>query len=366
MDLEVDRHDLHHLRAIEHGPPPLGSGEARVRIDAFGLTSNNITYAVFGDAMGYWQFFPAAEEDGVPWGHIPVWGFGEVVESSTGDLPEATRIYGYFPMADQLVLRPGRMDETGFTDMTGHRQALPTVYNRYSFTEGDPVYRPDREDQQMLLWPLFVTSFVVDDFLADNDLLGHGQVVLSSASAKTSIAAAFLLAERTGSEVVGLTSAANLGFVSGLGCYHRTVTYDDIGSLPVGDACYVDVAGRPDITAAVHDHFGESLRYSMVVGQTHWDSQVDRPSRLGGPKPVFLFAPDQIAKRRREWGRDRFTDAVADAWGRFVPWTDGWLTVHHTRGALGVEEVYRQLLAGRIDPRVGDACSLSEGSGAAH
>lgn len=360
MDLEVDRSDLHRVRAVVRSPIALEPGAARVRIDSFGLTSNNITYAVFGDAMGYWQFFPATAEGGVSWGRVPVWGFGEVVESAAGELPEGTRIYGYFPMASELVVRPGRMDESGFTDMTEHRQALPTVYNRYAFTQGDPVYHPDREAQQMLLWPLFVTSFVVDDFLVDHALFGAQQVVISSASAKTSIAAAFLLAEREGLEVVGLTSAGNLGFVEGLGCYDRAVSYDDIGTLAVGAACYVDVAGQPGVTAAVHEHFGTTLHYSMVVGQTHWDSQ-DRPrGPLGGPKPVFLFAPDQIAKRRKDWGRDGFTDLVSTAWNRFAPWTDGWLNVRHTSGAAGVEEVYRQLLAGRIDPQAGDVCALTE------
>ena len=59
LDLEVDRHDLHRMRALETPARPLQPGEARLRIDRFGLTANNITYAVFGDAMGYWQFFPA-------------------------------------------------------------------------------------------------------------------------------------------------------------------------------------------------------------------------------------------------------------------------------------------------------------------
>lgn len=32
--------------------------------------------AVMGDAVRYWEFFPADE----PWGQIPVWGFAELVE----------------------------------------------------------------------------------------------------------------------------------------------------------------------------------------------------------------------------------------------------------------------------------------------
>ena len=358
MDLEVDRQDLHRVRAVPTPDLPLGPGEARLRIDSFGLTSNNITYAVFGDAMNYWEFFPGPVDGGVHWGRVPVWGFADVVESSTPGLSEATRVYGYFPMAGALTVRPGRIDDSGFSDVVAHRDVLTSVYNRYSFVGSDPAYHPDREAQHMLLWPLFVTSFVVDDFLGDHDLFGGSRVVVSSASAKTSIAAAFLLAERPGVEVVGLTSDANLAFVEGLGCYHRVVAYDHLTSIPDGGTCYVDVAGRRDVTAAVHRHLGSDLHYSMVVGDTHWDHTGEPTGPLVGPSPVFLFAPDQIAKRRREWGRAGFEQAVAAAWGRFSPWTDEWLTVRRTAGAPGVEAVYRSLLGGRIDPRVGDVCTL--------
>ena len=358
MNLEVDKSDLHRMRAVERPSVPLGPGQARLRVDAFGLTSNNITYAVYGEAMRYWACFPAQEE-GTVWGRVPVWGFGEVVESSTPGVAESTRVYGYFPMADEVVVQPGRIDGGGFSDLTAARGAVPAVYSRYSFVESDPVYDADREAQQMLLWPLMVTSFVVDDFLGDHDLFGAATAVISSASAKTAIAAAFLLAERDGVEVVGLTSGANLGFVAGLGCYDTTVTYDDVDSLAAGDACFIDIAGRRDVTRRVHAHFGDHLRYSMVVGDTHWDNQADRSEPLTGPRPVFLFAPDQIAKRRRDWGRDGFERAVAAAWNRFVPWTDQWLTIRHAAGADEVEEVYHSLLDGRIDPRVGDICTLA-------
>ena len=58
----------------------LHEGQVRVRVDKFSFTSNNITYAAFGDAMKYWQFFPTGQEG---WGNIPVWGFGTVVQSSS-------------------------------------------------------------------------------------------------------------------------------------------------------------------------------------------------------------------------------------------------------------------------------------------
>ncbi len=359
LALEVDRNDLHRMRAVEAPAHPLQSGEARLRIDRFGLTANNITYAVFGDTMGYWQFFPSPTESGDSWGRVPVWGFADVTDSEVAGLHPGTRVYGYFPMSTELVVQPGRIDDRGFSDLAPHRQPLPSVYNRYSFARSERIYSPDREPQQMVLWPLFVTSFVVDDFLGDHQLFGASQVVISSASAKTSIAAAFLLAGRPHLEVVGVTSPANLDFVRSLDCYHRVVAYGEVASLTQVDACYVDVAGRADITHAVHTHFGAHLRYSMVVGDTHWDHRSGSTGRPPGPTPTFLFAPDQIAKRRREWGRDGFEQTVAERWHRFDPWTDSWLTVRDATGAARVESAYHDLLDGRVDPRVADVCTLS-------
>ena len=36
-------------------------GEVLLEVDAFAVTANNVTYAVVGDQLGYWNFFPAPE-----------------------------------------------------------------------------------------------------------------------------------------------------------------------------------------------------------------------------------------------------------------------------------------------------------------
>ena len=113
------------------------------------------------------------------------------------------------------------------------------------------------------------------------------------------------------------------------------------------------------MTDAVHRHLGDDLRYSMVVGDTHWDDETAVEGVLPGPHPEFLFAPVQIAKRRTDWGRDGFEEAVAAAWDRFIPWTDGWLTIRHATGAEATESVYRSVLDGQVDPRTADICTLA-------
>jgi hypothetical protein len=355
MIVEVDRTDLHRTRIVEDATVPLAEGDARLRIGAFALTSNNITYGAFGDALQYWNFFPAE----APWGRIPVWGFADVAESRCDAVDEGLRVYGYFPMSDELVVTPGKVQERGFADLAAHRQPMAGAYNRYVRVDVDPIYERDREGQQMVLWPLFITSFLIDDFLVDSDLFGASTVVISSASSKTAIGSAHLLHSRPGVRVIGLTSDTNCPFVEKLGCYDDVVRYGAVTSLPATDAVYVDIAGNRDVQAAVHRHLGDRLSYSMIVGGTHWDHAPETHEALAGPQPAFFFAPTQIAKRTADWGQEELDRRVGDAWRTFSAWTDTWLELRRATGAAAVEATYHELLDGRSDPSIGHVCAMS-------
>jgi hypothetical protein len=358
MDLLVKRGALHETQLVDEPSAALADGEARLRVDAFALTANNITYGVFGEAMGYWNFFPAPEG----WGRIPVWGFADVVEATPGSgVTEGDRYYGYFPMSQELVVAPTKVGERGFTDGAAHRQAMAATYNQYTRTATDPDHDPAHEDAQMLLRPLFLTGFLIDDFLGDNDVFGASTVVLTSASSKTSAGTAFFLSRRDGIEVVGLTSAANRPFVEGLGVYSTVLGYDEVpGGLPEGRAVLVDVAGSADARAAVHRHYGDDLARSVMVGGTHWDESPspEAAGPLPGPAPALFFAPDQVAKRSGEWGPEGFTQRVSEAWAAAVVWSDGWLQVEHGRGPEAVQETYQAVLAGKTAPSTGHVLSM--------
>lgn len=360
MDVEVARADLHEVRVEHRDAPSLVDGQVRLRIDRFALTSNNITYAVFGAAMQYWDFFPVPGDAAHRWGRIPVWGFGEVVESRAPAVAVGERLYGYYPMSTELVITPDRADERGVTDGAEHRAAMAPAYSRYARCASDPLYRADREDLQMLLYPLFFTSFLIEDLLVDNQRFWSTQTVISSASSKTAIGLAHL-AHHDGAHVVGLTSPANGAFVEGLGVYDEVVPYDAVDSLATTPAVFVDIAGNADVRLAVHRRLGDQLEHSLLVGGTHWDHQAAAPAaELPGPAPEFFFAPTQIAKRAMEWGRDELDRRMGDAWTRYTEWVAGWISVREARGATAVIESYRELLDGHADPRTGFACSLHD------
>src|SRR4051812_43757557 len=264
-DLQVAKDDLTSTRLLEVDDPAAGAGEAVLKLDRVGLTANNVTYAVLGDAMRYWQFFPAEEG----WGHVPLWGFADVVDSTVEGVEVGQRFFGYYPTSSHLVVQAGQVTETGFRDVSEHRAALPSPYNGYQLVDTDPAYEKDREDLQALYRPLFFTSFLLADFLSDNGFFGAGTAVLSSASSKTAYGTAFLL---DGIHRVGLTSAGNVGFTESLGCYDDVLTYDDVTTLPSDvPMAYVDMAGSRELRVAVHEHFGDALVHDAVVGITHVD-----------------------------------------------------------------------------------------------
>jgi hypothetical protein len=354
-DFLVKRDDLRECRVAESSVPEVGPGEALLRVDTFGLTANNVTYAVMGEAMSYWDFFPA--EDG--WGRVPMWGFAEVERSEAEGVGPGTRVYGYLPPSSHLLTRPVSVDGQGFLDGSPHRAALPSAYHRYLASGADPFYRADTEAIQMLLRPLFFTSFLIDDQLADEGLTGRGPVIVSSASSKTAIAAAFLLARREGVELIGLTSSGNADFVEGLGIYGRTVAYEEIDSLERGAATYVDIAGDGDVRRAVHSHFGDELAHSMAVGITHWEELGAGEGELPGPAPAFFFAPDRVVKRSEDWGRAGLEQRVAEAWHPFCEWTAGWLETIPGEGFEAVRRAYLEVLEGGVDPRTAHIISLA-------
>jgi uncharacterized protein DUF2855 len=358
-DFLVKRDDLRECRIVAGEPPEPGPGQALLRVDTFGLTSNNVTYAVFGEAMSYWDFFGAEEG----WGRVPTWGFAEVERSEVEGVQAGTRLYGYLPPSSHLVVTPVDVNERGFVDGAPHKAALPSAYHRYLATRDDPFYRPGSEEIQMLLRPLFFTSFLIDDQLADEGLLDRGPILVSSASSKTAIAAAFLLARREEAELVGLTSRRNVEFVAGLEIYDRVVPYDAVGSLERLAASFVDVAGDGVVRHAVHSHYGDDLAHSMAVGGTHWEALGGGGlggggDELPGPAPQLFFAPDRVVKRSADWGRADLESRVAAAWHPFCEWTGGWLETIDGRGFEAVRDAYLDVLEGRVDPTNAHVLSL--------
>jgi hypothetical protein len=58
-------------------------------------------------------------------------GLRTVSESSTRAWPSVRRFWGYYPIADEVVLYPVAVDAHRFIDGAPHRRELHGVYNQY-------------------------------------------------------------------------------------------------------------------------------------------------------------------------------------------------------------------------------------------
>lgn len=358
-DFIVDLNNLQSAKTIEKEyANDLQPNQVLLKIDKFAFTSNNITYAVIGHKIGYWKFFPTQEGHGI----IPAWGFADVVASSHADVTVGQRFYGYFPMSSHLLVTAGKVQPHGFMDVTTHRQALPPIYNFYTNTSQDPLYTKETEELQSIYRPLFTTSFLIEDLLTEQAYFGAQNIVLTSASSKTAQALAFLLALRKKEQnlniqIVGLTSAANVDFVTQMGWYDQTLTYDEINKLNKEEPhVTVDFSGNHQTQYQLQTHLNENLKYNCLVGLVDWKNQ--QGEQQLPKKGEFFFAPTYGQKRQKEWGVAGFQQRIGAAWQQFAQHVRASVAVTNPIGVDALEQLYVNTLNGNIDPKKGHTVAI--------
>ena len=354
-NFEVRKDDLSRTQVVSHTADEIGDGDIRCKVDRFAFTANNITYGVVGEKIGYWKFFPAANG----WGIIPVWGFADVVESRHPEISKGERLYGYFPMATHLVMRPDKIKPERFVDSIPHRAGLPPVYNSYARLDAESYYDESMDDERMLLFPLYATSFCLFDFLRDNNYFGAKQVVVPSASSKTAIGLAYALETDTDSpRSVGLTSPGNADKVAKLGLYDSIVTYDRLTDIDNKVATViVDMSGNGPMLSDLHAHLGDNMKFTSNVGITHFDANEMGPNFIRERSAMF-FAPGHIQKRAKDWGPGEFEKKAMKFWYDASVKSRAWLSFDRHHGMDAVADVYRRVLGGKTSPDQGIIVSL--------
>jgi len=352
----VNQTDITHTEIQTCSSAELTDGQARLRLESFALTANNVTYAASGFVLGYWAFFPSGVEGR---GIVPVWGTGEVVESRADTLTTGTRLYGFFPMGEELVIAPHRDAAGTIRDTAQHRADLPAVYNRYVEVRKTT---PEEDHLRALLQPLLATSFLLFDWLRDNDWFDAGQIIVGSASSKTGLGLCKFLAEPETRpyRIVGLTSEPNRAFVESLNACDQVVTYDEIETLNDIPSVYVDMAGNAEVKSRLHHHLADNMKASSAVGTSHWD-KFAKPQDLPGAKPKFFFAPEQIRKRRQDWGPGEIEKQISAAWKRIAADAETWLDMRIHNRFEDARDIYDTLAKGTANPRDGHVIRLKRG-----
>src|SRR5271157_3189566 len=324
-DFLTDPADLLRTRWSEGPRTGVPPGSIVVALDRFALTANNLTYAKFGNAFRYWDYFPAPPG----WGRVPVWGIGRVIQAG-GDGPAE--------------------GERGFVDAAPHRAQLPPTYNEYVLIDRDPDYDETLAAAHLVLRPLFSLGFFLAGWLEEEGFFGAERVIVSSASSKAALALAYQLRGRIG--LVGLTSPGRLNAVAAAGLFDRVIAYSDIPGAPALNdvaAIFADIAGDPALRRTVHASIGPMLVRSIGIGATRGaDAQqsIDTDEALAGPRPEFFFAPAHILRLRERWGAALLRERLGKSWTEFLRHSAGWLRFAKFSGKAEIARVYDEVARG--------------------
>jgi len=349
-EFQTNKTDLTKGRIVESPKNAITDGQVLLKVDRFAFTANNITYAVMGDQLRYWQFFPPNGDEAEKWGIIPVWGFADVIESNNDELAVGERLFGYFPPANELVITPSRVTDGNLMDASAHRAKLPPGYNMYRRVTNEPGYTRANDNERMLLFVLHLTSFCIHDLLQSNDWFGAEQIVIISASSKTSTGLAYGLADdkEAPRKVIGLTSKRNLDFVNSIDAYSKVLDYQDLEKIDASTpTLIIDMSANTDVLSRLHQHLGDNMCYTSNVGLTHWDEprQVDGIIR---DRSHQFFAPDRIQRRMKDWGPEEFNKRSINYVANTTAKSRDWLKICELQGVSGLADVYQDVCDGKI------------------
>ena len=358
----IDQQDLTNTKVVQCdiNVGDLQQDEVLLETDSFGFSANNITYAALGFKMGYWGFFPPqSNDDGINpngFGIVPVWGFATVKASCHPDIKEGEKVFGYLPMASHWVIKAGKVAPHGFSDVHEMRKSISPVYDQYLRCAADPGYDKDREAWQLNFRPLYMTSFVLDDYVAEK---ARGEfLLLSSASSKTALGTAQLLkdqklARNASYQVVGLTSQSNVDMVKTSGCYDAVYSYDDLSALTSdsSDSRYwlLDFAANGTLINNLSELLGDSLSEVTLIGATDWKAEEKpNPKRLNAE---IFFAPARVKLRQGEWGHEAFLAKYAGAWQRFASKVSDQFFEQPHQGTDAITQLYLETLNGTANTK---------------
>jgi hypothetical protein len=342
--LEVPRHQpLQHTRIVTETLPLPEQGQITLAVERFGLSANNLSYALLGDMLGHWTPFPAA----AGWGRVPAWGVGTVLVGDPAVAPVGARYLGYLPMATHVGMRAVDA-RPGLRDVSSERASMLPMYRQLRRVDTDPTWDDALIDAEVLMQPVYPPAGLLDD---DLRRAGTQHVIISSASSKTSMGMGRLLVER-GVHVTGLSRGTNTRDAASVGAFDQVLPYDDLSAIPLNDdTTYVDVAGDPAITRAVHERLGARLSHSIAVGGSHLAALGGIPApdpNMPGPMIVRFSVGQRETELTGQHGRDAVDEIKQNARRKLVPWADEALTVQHLTGLQAAQDAWDRIGRGSL------------------
>ncbi|MBB0244948.1 DUF2855 family protein [Streptomyces alkaliphilus] len=350
-DLLVERNDLTATELRPAPTPAPGPGEVRLAAETFAMTAITATYARLGESeLPFFDAFAA------PGGHgrVPTWGYARVEESRHPEIAVGTRYFGFLPMSTHVVLS-ATPTARGFADTAPERDYLHPWYREY-LQAGEP---DELDDHRLVLGPLYPASFNLAEFLIRETAAG-GTVLITSASSKTALGLAGLLAAREDLTTIGVTAPAHADFVRKMRHYDTVLTYGDLSAAELtGPVVLVDFTGRADRLRAVYARFGSVLEDALLVGYTHPGAEIEPPPGLTDPEPWIFFTPSEELRLIEKEGEESYRARYRRAEEAFLDTASQWLTVRRLVGPRALAATHRSLLEGTVPPDTATVVSVA-------
>jgi len=353
--LKINRSNVQECNVEEFALPSqdqIIAGSVILKLIIFGLSTNNITYAVKGNEMGYWNFFPIDDQHS----QLPVWGYGQVISSKHDNFNVGDKYYGYFPMASHIVVQPDNITPFGFVDSNPMRKGMHPIYDYYTDVRNDVTYKQEDEAMQVLYRPLFYTSYLLHDYLQQADYFDSQQIIVTSASSKTAYGLAALLREQVNSKqsqftITAMTSPSNVAFVDSLNLYDAIITYDDVSTLNQKQkTLVVDHTGNQVLLNNMAKQLGDKHTHTALIGAVQNDQLEQKDTPKHGK---FFFAPVQAHKCIERWGHEKFAQEYANAWNLFKEQVTQWVNLENLNSIEEAHKAYLNLFASSQSPKKG-------------
>ena len=117
------------------------------------------------------------------------------------------------------------------------------------------------------------------------------------------------------------------------------------------------MSGDVRLTQSLHNHLGDNMVESCMVGGSHWQDG-GKAGDLPGARPRFFFAPGQIEKRNKEWGPGVAMAKATEASTKVSAMVADDINVQWVQGVEALAQSWTQLLDNQIPPSTGLMVSL--------
>lgn len=344
---------------------------------------------------------------------LKVWGYAEIIDSHHRAFTVGQGFYGWFPMsryfigsdysvvADEYSLFSG--SSTASTNLSGfdifaqpeeyfageHFTSMVTASeseaSRVLMTSRSHVFggQPENADNavysfeefvipeiHLFLSPILKTVFALAETLRSENFKNADTLIFTGAASKSALALAFILKYwRTYTyknkipKIIGLTSTHHLNHVKKLDYFDDVFNYPNLREIQLSKGTLIDFTGNLQVLGMLHFYLKQKLGY--VYSMSNLESTADEILAMSDAQNHLSLPEGEFFDGRDYYSAARANSDICNLVQRYQEHSvivceafSNWLAPTLLSGPEDVRWAYRQLMAGKTDPRVAYLCQL--------